>query len=308
MLTKIKSPVLVLFFLSPFIAEFLTGATPPLGLLNPLLVLFFGAFYGSSAIIIRELTLRWQKGLPTQLVLGLAFAILEEGIVTKVFFNPGRGDLSPLVNYGSYLGIHWGFVLFLMLFHSVSSINIPILLTNLMFPEKRNQPWTGSLTKFWVILITATFLGLLIPDFRYAPNPLSYLFFIILMVGLFLLAKRLPQNFFWSKSPKTTSFIKLFLWGFFFNSLLFLSWFAPGLKLPPFLVWVYLIIVSVIAYKKLLQVTNNGSIPNSLQFALASGVLSLFILIDFFRPIMIPLALAMIGILFITWKKVKSSS
>src|SRR5258708_6970059 len=148
MLSILKSPALVLFFLSPFIAEFLTGATPPFGLLNPFLVLFFGFFYGSSAILIRELTLRWKKGIFTQLVLGFAFAILEEGIVTKVFFNPNRGDLSPLVNYGSYFGIHWGFVLFLMLFHSVFSINIPILLVSLMFPEKRSKPWVGSLKKF----------------------------------------------------------------------------------------------------------------------------------------------------------------
>src|SRR5258708_985150 len=249
MLSILKSPALVLFFLSPFVAEFLTGATPPMGLLNPLLVLFFGCFYGSSAILIRELTLRWKKGLPTQLVLGIAFAILEEGVVTKAFFDPSRVNLSPLVNYGSYLGAHWGFILFLMLFHTVSSITLPILVTNLMFPKKRFEPWVGSLKKFWIILTGATFLGLLIPDFKYFPNPLVYLFFIFLMVMLFLLAKRLPQNLFRSKNPKTVSFIKLFLWAFLFNTLLFLSWFAPGLKLLPFLVWVYLIVLSIIAYR-----------------------------------------------------------
>src|SRR5258708_36864584 len=105
------------------------------------------------------------------------------------------------------------------------------------------------------------------------------------MTFLYIFAKKLPQNLFWSKNPKTTPFFKIFLWGFLFNSLLFLSWFFPGLKIPPFLVWVYLIAVSIIAYKKLMQVTINSSLPNSLQFAIVSVALGLLILIDFLIPL-----------------------
>lgn len=70
------APVLVLFILSPLIAEFLFGATPVSNLpaLLPSL-----AVYGGGAVLIRELARRRGSGWGRIALLGAAYAIVERG-------------------------------------------------------------------------------------------------------------------------------------------------------------------------------------------------------------------------------------
>jgi len=77
---KRVSPALMLFFLSPIIAELLSGSAPPAEFFNPLSLLVLTALYGSGAILVRELALRWNKRWPTIFVLGAAYGIVEEGL------------------------------------------------------------------------------------------------------------------------------------------------------------------------------------------------------------------------------------
>ena len=95
-------PAPVLFCLAPMTAELLTGSAPPAEFFNPFLLLVLTALYGSGAILVRELALRWHKGWPSILVLGAAYGIVEEGLMVKSFFDsalgrPGRGRcLRPM--------------------------------------------------------------------------------------------------------------------------------------------------------------------------------------------------------------------
>jgi hypothetical protein len=43
------------------------------------------ARYGSGALIIRELKVRWNKGYISMFVLGEAYRIIEEGLMAKSF-------------------------------------------------------------------------------------------------------------------------------------------------------------------------------------------------------------------------------
>jgi len=46
------------------------------------------SLYGSGALVIRELRVRWNKGIGTTLLLGSAYAMIEEGLMVASFFNP----------------------------------------------------------------------------------------------------------------------------------------------------------------------------------------------------------------------------
>jgi len=81
-------PAWVLYFLAPIIGELLSGSAPPIEFFNPFGLLILPALYGSGAILARELALRREKRWPTILVLGLAYGILEEGLMVKSFFDP----------------------------------------------------------------------------------------------------------------------------------------------------------------------------------------------------------------------------
>lgn len=69
------SPALVLYFLSPLIGVLLPGTLPPARFLDPFTLAYLVALYGTGALLCRELTVRWNRGWPTLLVLGLAFGL-----------------------------------------------------------------------------------------------------------------------------------------------------------------------------------------------------------------------------------------
>ena len=72
-------PAVVLFLLSPMIGELLLGSAPPAEFFNPLGFVVLTILYG-GAILVRELTVRWQKGSLILLVLGVACGIISKAL------------------------------------------------------------------------------------------------------------------------------------------------------------------------------------------------------------------------------------
>src|SRR5438105_3123342 len=79
------TPVIGLFFLSPLVGEYLLGnvSIVEIGALPPLALL-----YGSGALLIRELARRTGHGWPTMIALGLAYGLIEAGLIDQSLFNP----------------------------------------------------------------------------------------------------------------------------------------------------------------------------------------------------------------------------
>ncbi len=91
-----KSPAIKLFFLAPVMGELLSGTAPPVEFFNPFGFMLLTSLYGSGALVIRELRVRWNKGIGTTLLLGAAYAVIEEGLMVVSFFNPQWPDLGLL--------------------------------------------------------------------------------------------------------------------------------------------------------------------------------------------------------------------
>ena len=136
-------PALTLFFLAPAIGELLSGSAPPAEFFNPFTLLLLAALYGSGAILVRELRLRWQQGWLAVFILGAAYGIIEEGWMVKSFFDPNWMDLGVLGSYGRWAGVNWVWTVGLTVYHAVFSIAIPILLVETAFPKTR---WGASPT------------------------------------------------------------------------------------------------------------------------------------------------------------------
>ena len=103
-------PCAVLVFLAPLVGEVLAGSTPVdmLGSPASFLAIFLleALLYGGGAVLIRELARRTGRGWPTILGLGLAYGVLEEGLITQSLFNPDFLGLH-LLNLGSLFGLGW---------------------------------------------------------------------------------------------------------------------------------------------------------------------------------------------------------
>ena len=136
-------PALILYLLAPAIGELLSSSAPPVEFFNPFGLLILPALYGSGAILAREIALRWGKRWPSILMLGLAYGVIEEGLMVKSFFDPGWPDLGVLGTYGRFAGVNWVWSVALCFYHATISIAIPILLVELLYPDRRDEPWVG---------------------------------------------------------------------------------------------------------------------------------------------------------------------
>jgi hypothetical protein len=150
---------ITLFFVAPFVAEFLLGNLPA-KLLVALIVL--APMYGGGAILIREAARRAQRGWPTIFVLGVAYALIEEGFIDQSLTNP------------DYLGIHGHFLdqafvpalgiglwwlIFMFNLHVFFSVATSIALVESLFPSRRTTPWLGNigLSIFAVLFLVGGF-------------------------------------------------------------------------------------------------------------------------------------------------------
>jgi len=277
-------PALFLFFLAPAIGELLSGSAPPVEFFNPFMLLILPALYGSGAVLARELTLRWDKRWPTILTLGLAYGIIEEGLMIKSFFDPNWMDLGILGTYGRLAGVNWVWSVSLTLYHATVSIAIPILLTEILYADRRDEPWTSRRGVIGLsILLAAVVLFGALAMAPYRPPFIPYLFAVIATVGLYFLARRIPKRF---KPPQPAPRLRpLWIGMFGFLSIIayFISgWALPELGVPPVLTIGFLIILALGVLRLLRWASGEGAWSDVGRLALATGTLSFFILLAFF--------------------------
>jgi hypothetical protein len=274
-------PALVLYFLSPAIGELLSGSAPPVEFFNPFGLIILPALYGSGALLVRELTLRWEKRWPTILVLGLAYGIIEEGLMVKSFFDPNWVDLGLLGVYGRWAGVNWVWSISLMIYHAVISIAIPILLVELLYPERRDEPWLGKrgrvgLSVLLAMTVAFGFLALT----TYRPPFLTYTLAIILTVILAWIARRLPRKFHWNTPGKPWNAIWLGMMGFAGILGFFIcSWALPEWGIHPLGTSLALIGGGYLYLRIAWRASGGGGWDDRERFALAAGVLSFFVLL-----------------------------
>ena len=136
-------PAISLFITAPLVAEYLLGNLP-IKLLPALIVL--APLYGGGALLIREWARRTGRGWPSILLLGMAYAIIEEAYTTQSLFNPDYlklhlGLLTPA--YIPSLGIGGWWTLWMFNVHAVWSIATPIALIESCLPDRARSPWLG---------------------------------------------------------------------------------------------------------------------------------------------------------------------
>ena len=135
--TRYRGAIWTLLILAPVISEVLSGSTR----LSILFVLIPEVMvWGGGALLCRELVRRWRAGTTSLLLLGLALSVAEEFIIQQT-------SIAPLpfpganVDFGRYAGVNWIYLLFMLGFESVWVVLIPVQVTELIFPNRRQQPW-----------------------------------------------------------------------------------------------------------------------------------------------------------------------
>ncbi|MDX6389558.1 MAG: hypothetical protein QOJ73_621 [Streptosporangiaceae bacterium] len=132
-----------LFLLAPLVGEYLLGnqpitALPALPYLAPL--------YGGGALLVRETARRTGRGWPAMVLLGAAYALIEEGPIDQMLWNPHYGGVDMGAVYGGtqvgWLGTSVALLQSVLSMHTVWSICVPIALIE-SFDRDPGRPWLG---------------------------------------------------------------------------------------------------------------------------------------------------------------------
>lgn len=164
------APVLTLFLMAPLLGEVVGAALRLSYFVQPLRVVSILCFYGAGVVLVREIAQRLRANGWGMVLLGVAYALIEEGLALQTIFNPEGMDGETV--YGRAAGVNWFWAVLVCGYHVVWSVLIPIGVVHILFPRESRSPWL-SRRMLWVFggvfaLGTALFalISLLRSDFR----------------------------------------------------------------------------------------------------------------------------------------------
>ena len=141
---------LTLAILAPLIAELGIGSIPAS---KAWTLPFFGYVYSAGALLIREVVRRRHLGVGSMLAFGLAYGFLEEGLALSSLTST---TLYPVADWAPrLLGFNTAFSLWVLPYHAVFSVVVPIVTVDLIFPRLRTRPYlrTGGLIAWALALL-----------------------------------------------------------------------------------------------------------------------------------------------------------
>jgi len=192
------APALGLFFLAPFVSEYLLGDFP-LTKIGYLFIL--GPMYGGGAILIREVARRMGKGWPTIFVFAFAYAVFEEAFTTQTLFNPNYLNLNLHLLEPAFipaLGISAWWTIFVLTLHTIWSISTSIALVEACVPDRASTPWLGAfgLTTDTILFVLAAVAStrFTIQHDHFIATTRQFVASAIICLGAILIACVLPQH------------------------------------------------------------------------------------------------------------------
>jgi hypothetical protein len=166
---KTKAAV-TLALITPVLTELFSANMGPVEVLNPVGLLFQFLAYGIPVLLIREIAARRRVGLPGLFLMGMAYSLFNEGIISKTLFFglPGSG----LEAYDGFtLGrIHLVWAVIVTMWHALHAVVFPIALASTLFPRVREQSWLSVPVQavFLFVWVPAGLLGFMNLNPEYA--------------------------------------------------------------------------------------------------------------------------------------------
>ncbi len=130
-------PALTLMVMAPLIAEVLPGATRISSIfVFPIEILI----WGGGAVMARYLVRKYKLGWFNLLLLALALSVAEEVLIQQTSVAPMVIKLKG-VEYARAFDINYVYFLWALLYEAIFVVLIPVGLTELIFPSRKNNGW-----------------------------------------------------------------------------------------------------------------------------------------------------------------------
>ena len=183
--------------LSTLLPEMLSGNTPVETMAKPAVFLFYLFAYGLPALVIREFAVRNSVGLTGLFLLGLGYGLVNEALFAKTVFLQSGVPVDVYDGYGYAFGIQWAWTAFILPWHAIASITLPIAFAHISFPQTAGTAWIGKRLTIGValalmVLISIFYLYEDTSTLPRSPQALAILWGII--TALAFIALRLPAK------------------------------------------------------------------------------------------------------------------
>ncbi|MFF0339503.1 hypothetical protein [Kribbella sp. NPDC004875] len=183
-----KRSAIALFFLAPFVGEYLLGNQPITALGS---IFLFAPMYGGGAVLIREVARRFGLGWTGIVVMAVAYGLVEEGPIDQMLFNPGYVGLDSFAGMAEIPGLGLSLTLLqgTLTLHTIWSICVPIALVEACAPA---GPWLrrgGLATVAVIFVLGSTLLGVMqAAGFHFVASPAQFIVSGVVILGLIALA------------------------------------------------------------------------------------------------------------------------
>jgi len=138
--SKSIGPAITLMVLAPLLSEVLPGATRFSSMfVFPVEVLV----WGGGALLIRYAYRKWHLGWMNLLFMALALSIAEEFLIQQTSLAPMVVQIKG-VEYARAFGVNYVYLIWALIYESVFVVFLPIYLTELIFPERKEELWIGK--------------------------------------------------------------------------------------------------------------------------------------------------------------------
>ena len=114
--------------------------------------------YGVPILLIRELAIARNLNTMGLALLGLAYGILNEGVLAKTLTQPGGPPLEDFAGYGQIGMLQGGWTIFMVVWHSPHSVLYPILLCRWLFPDAAHRRWFAAGRARWLLYLLLVLL------------------------------------------------------------------------------------------------------------------------------------------------------
>ncbi len=186
-----RRAALVLAVLAPLCAEVSLG-TVPLRMAWAWLV--FAPIYSAGALFLREILRRTGGGYGDLLLLGVAYGLVEEGLVLQSLTSPhlyGAAGWAPRL-----FGVNTAYTELNLVYHALFSVTIPVIVVEYLFARHGAAPYLrrgGMIAAGVIALLGAALLRVSVPpaeDPGYTMPPAAVVIVALLATAVILLALR----------------------------------------------------------------------------------------------------------------------
>lgn len=147
-----------LILLATILPELVSGNTPAHMLFTPGPFLFFIVAYGLPVLVIRELAIRHGIGLTGLFLIGLGYGLINEALLAKTIFLETGVPIDVYDGYGFVSGVQWAWIAFILPWHAVTSVILPISFAHLVQPAVSGRPWLGVRTAAGIAVLLFTLI------------------------------------------------------------------------------------------------------------------------------------------------------